>query len=247
MIVTYSSDLSVEPIVKTVNGETVTLLSTVGGNNTAAASNNSKSEPLSKGAIVGIAIGAAVAVLGLLAVLFMCLRRKRRSDEEVIQWPELNRHGDTDTHHALPVHTSGSAEDRRMSLGDELDGPAYLDDVNPNTVALSGSNFGSATMLHEYDEKTVSPQHYEHDYPPQGQHPHGYGFDDAHGDYTSYPPAVQPQNTPPATAYEWESSEGAYSGENGYAGMHRQTSPTMAGVGANAVSYPHVQQPGHHY
>lgn len=34
--------------------------------------------------------------------------KKRSGDEdEAIRWPELNRHGDSDAHHALPARQTG--------------------------------------------------------------------------------------------------------------------------------------------
>jgi hypothetical protein len=199
--------------------------------------------------------------------------RKRRSEDEPMRWPELNRHGDAPAHHAIPVSNHGSS-DRRMSLGDELDDPAYLGDVTPNHVpALNGSAFGSTAML-DYDEKAAVPpgaMTYDPDYahhrdlgPQQGygyddhhnQGPQqGYGFDDHQSDYTSYPPPVQPQPSPvhgaPYDQWDRSSSDGAhYSAENGYSGMTRQTSPTMAtmaGVGAGAMTFPQAQAPSHHH
>ena len=143
-----------------------------------------------------------------------------------------------------------------MSLGDELDDPTYLGDVNASNVPhLNGSSFGAAAVL-DYDEKAATNA-YATDYPPHhnpaaATQPQGYAFDDPHSDYTSYPPPVQPQPSPVHGApYDWEGSDGAYSSEHGYTGMTRQTStsPTMqmAGVGAGGMTFPQPQAPSHHY
>lgn len=179
-----------------------------------------------------------------MAVIVLFARRGRRtSDDEAIRWPELNRHGDSDAVHALPAHrTDGhGVSDRRMSLGSDLDGPAYMSpdtDIAPNSTGLSGSNFGAASMLNDsYSEK------YDPNGPRRGSSL--YGYDD---DYTSFPPPVQPQPSPVhGVRYDWE-TDASYPDHHNqqYAAMQRggSHSPPMAGVGAGAVSYP-PQQP--HY
>lgn len=194
------------------------------------AADKSKETGLSKGAIIGIAVGAAAGVIALVGILIMLLRRKRSSDDEAIRWPELNRHGDTDVIHALPAHTVGGGS--RMSLGSDLeDDPQYITVTQGAQDPLNGSNFGGNQMLDPYDEKAGGGM-----YDP-GQHGHvapggQYAYSD-HEDYTSYPPAVQQQPSPVHGApYDWESHDGHYNQDQGYAGMSRQESPPMAGVGA---------------
>jgi hypothetical protein len=106
--------------------------------------------------------------------------------------------------------------DRRMSLSDEID-PEPLGDVD-------------ASHLPMYEKSIAGHQ----------------SLDDSHSEYTSYPPAVQHQQTygeQYGGPYDWDGSD------EGYAGMTRGSSPTMAGVGAsNAVTYPQQAQPNtHHY
>lgn len=185
---------------------------------------------LAKGAIIGIAVGVAAAVIAGIALLVFLLRRKRSNDDEAIRWPELNRHGDSDVHHALPAHNVAGGS--RMSLGDDLDGPEYITVMEGGDTALHGSNFGSSPMLNDYDEKTGQLYDPAAQQQQQSQQHGGqYAYSD-HEDYNSYPP-VQPQPSPIHGApYDWESHDGHYQPDNGYSGMTRQESPPMAGVGA---------------
>ncbi|WVQ71971.1 hypothetical protein IAR50_001514 [Cryptococcus sp. DSM 104548] len=171
---------------------------------------------LSTGAIIGICVGVGVAVLALIG-LALCRMRKRSSDEdEAIRWPELNRHGDSDVHHALPARETGqhgfetSGMSRPLSSGSSIhyaDYPAeygsaggdYLGTPLPHTpvpMALGGSNFGaSSTLEDEYDEKyPPSSGHLDHSAThlaggPPSPNPNSL---DEHDNYSSLPPPVQP-------------------------------------------------------
>ncbi|KAL1413350.1 hypothetical protein Q8F55_001109 [Vanrija albida] len=211
-----------------------------------AAPSNAKKDTLSTGAIAGIAVGGGLALLAIIAAIILFARRRRHEDDDAIRWPELNRHGDSSTMAALPAHRTGhhgidtGPADRRMSLGSDLEGPAYLQDDNPSVSALNGSSFGSPAGLHDYNEKAAyfdpgaTTSHHSDVYSPApvnltpGEvyhpgHPGSYG---SHDDYTSYPPAVRPQPSPVhgVTEYDWEQSQ-AQDPYGGYVGATRQESP----------------------
>ncbi|ODN85456.1 hypothetical protein L198_07537 [Cryptococcus wingfieldii CBS 7118] len=191
---------------------TANAAATASSANTAATNEDDGS--LSTGAIIGICVGVGVAVLALIG-LALCRMRKRSSDEdEAIRWPELNRHGDSDVHHALPARETGqhgfetSGMSRPLSSGSSIhyaDYPAeygsaggdYLGTPMPHTsvpMALGGSNFGaSSTLEDEYDEK-YSPAHLDHSAThlaggPPSPNPNSL---DEHDNYSSLPPPVQP-------------------------------------------------------
>ncbi|ODN83503.1 hypothetical protein L202_01637 [Cryptococcus amylolentus CBS 6039] len=169
---------------------------------------------LSTGAIIGICVGVGVAVLALIG-LALCRMRRRSSDEdEAIRWPELNRHGDSDVHHALPARETGqhgfetSGMSRPLSSGSSIhyaDYPAeygsaggdYLGTPMPHTpvpMALGGSNFGAGSTLEdEYDEK-YSPAHLDHSATHLAGGPPSPNPDslNEHDNYSSLPPPVQP-------------------------------------------------------
>lgn len=115
--------------------------------------------------------------------------------------PELNRHGDSDAHHALPAVQTGKhgietsplvgpptrptvradRQERSTSNSSSIfthsAAPAY--DAAPVPMALNGSDFGGTQQLdNDYYEKSQS-----------GDHHQAYDLDH---DYTSYPPVVQP-------------------------------------------------------
>ncbi|ORX38444.1 hypothetical protein BD324DRAFT_357896 [Kockovaella imperatae] len=75
--------------------------------NTYTSSNNEDSSSLSTPAIIGISVGAGVLVLSLIACAVWRMKRRHGDEDEAIRWPELNRHGDADTHHALPARVTG--------------------------------------------------------------------------------------------------------------------------------------------
>lgn len=142
-----------------------------------------------------------------------------------------------------------------MSLGSDLDGPAYMQEDHPSVGALNGSSFGSPAGLHDYNEKAAyfdpaaTAGHHGGDAyntgpiglaPGEVYHPtshSGGGSYGEHDDYTSYPPAVRPQPSPVhgVAEYDWEQAQ-AQDPYGGYVGATRQESPPsgMTGVG----SYP---------
>lgn len=97
-------------------------------------------------------------------------------------------------------------------------------------MALNGSGFGASSTLDDdyYQEKTSAAGQSQHDpYNPQS---HVYDLDT---DYTSYPPAIQPQSTPGVNgAYDPDSDDE----------INRASGPAGgAGVGAGGgghVTYP---------
>jgi hypothetical protein len=123
----------------------------------------------------------------------------------LIHRPELNRHGDSDAHHALPAVQTGKhgietsplvglpnvypavADNQERSTSNSSSifthsvAPAY--DAAPVPMALNGSDFGGTQQLdNDYYEKSQS-----------GDHNQAYDLDH---DYTSYPPVVQPHAQP---------------------------------------------------
>ncbi|BEI86329.1 hypothetical protein CcaverHIS002_0606160 [Cutaneotrichosporon cavernicola] len=232
-----SASLSVKFVTQTVNGQVVTEVATPTPKESGGGGG------IGTGAIVGIAVGAGVVVIAIVAVIIMLARRGRSStDDDVIRWPELNHHGDTEVQHALPVHQSDKhgLGDRRMSLGSELDEPQYLQSENeyPQQGGLGGSTFGAAADFNNYDNEKfnyapTSPQH-------RTVSPYGYDEDN----YTSFPPPVQPQPSPVHGVRPDWATDGSFSdGHNGYATMHRDNSPPMAGVGSYFTSSQHSPPP----
>jgi hypothetical protein len=74
------------------------------------------------GAIIGISVGAGVVILALIALAVWRMKKRSADDNDAIRWyvasdridarrltsrPELNRHGDSDAHHALPAVQTG--------------------------------------------------------------------------------------------------------------------------------------------
>jgi hypothetical protein len=66
-------------------------------------------------------------VLGLIALAIWRMKKRGGDEDEAIRWPELNRHGDSDAHHALPARQTGqhgietsplvSRDEKRQSAG----------------------------------------------------------------------------------------------------------------------------------
>ena len=75
-----------------------------------AATNDDKKEDgpaIGTGAIIGIAVGVGAVVFGLIGMAIWRMKRRGGDEDEAIRWPELNRHGDSDAHHALPARQTG--------------------------------------------------------------------------------------------------------------------------------------------
>lgn len=106
--------------------------------------------------------------------------------------PELNRHGDSDAHHALPARETGqhgfetNPLERSLSSSSELQYADYpvashpdydLPQHSPMPMALNGSSFGASSSLE--DDYALSEK-----YPPPSPHPPSH---DEHDNYTSLP------------------------------------------------------------
>lgn len=207
-----------------------------------AGQNPSSKAGISTGAIAGIAVGAAAVLAILAGVLFWLLRRGRHDEDEAIRWPELNRHGDASVVHALPVSQHG-VNDRRMSLGSDLDGPSYQTDESAGGPAVAPSNYHGSNAHYSDEQHFNDGYEYEHNAAGHGafrQTSPSYG---EHDDYTNLPPAVQPQPSPVhgVQGYEWDADTYPH---DQYPSMQRQ-SPPMAGIGS-AVSFPQPQNHGHY-
>lgn len=169
--------------------------------------------------------------------------------------PELNRHGDSDAHHALPAVQTGKhgiedgplvscspvsgtrvkltlSQERSISNSSSLFhhssvAPAY--DASSAPMALGGSTFGASSSPDDeyYQEKSTGVQS-QHD--PYGAHNHPYDLDT---DYTSYPPAVQPNGSNQGVngSYDPDSDDEARHGAGSGAGA-------AGGGGGGHVTYP---------
>ncbi|ORY35725.1 hypothetical protein BCR39DRAFT_555861 [Naematelia encephala] len=176
-------------------------------NSTADSSNDSSGgSSISTGAIIGISVAVGAVVLGLVGCAVWRMKRRHGDEDEVIRWPELNRHGDSDAHHALPARSTGkhgfetSPLERSLSNSSSIFAPSSMAPIHSAPpMALNGSNFGAASSLEDYDEKESSNNHHFSQQPtiPQyGSPPPGYENDQDHDedyDYTSFPPVVQAQ------------------------------------------------------
>ncbi|KIR33321.1 hypothetical protein I352_04088 [Cryptococcus deuterogattii MMRL2647] len=167
---------------------------------TASATSTSaaKESKFPTGGIIGICVGVGAAILALIALAVWRMKRRGRNEDEAIRWPELNRHGDSDAHHALPARETGqhgfetNPLQRSLSSSSELHYADYpisshpdydLPQHSPVPMALNGSSFGASSSLE--DDYALSEK-----YPPTS--PHAPSHDD-HDNYTSLPPPVQPQ------------------------------------------------------
>lgn len=72
---------------------------------TSAPSSDGPAIPI--GAIIGISVAVGVVILGLIGCAVWRMKRRNGDEDEAIRWPELNRHGDSDAHHALPARATG--------------------------------------------------------------------------------------------------------------------------------------------
>ncbi|WVN86312.1 uncharacterized protein L203_101475 [Cryptococcus depauperatus CBS 7841] len=144
------------------------------------------------GAIIGISVAVAIVVLALIAFAFWRMKKRSSDEDEAIRWPELNRHGDSDVHHALPARETGkhgfeTSLERSLSNTSSVHYVEYpTNDMAathpPAPMALNGSSFGASSSLeddHVTNEKL----------PPSPKPP----SHDDHDNYTSLPPPVQSQ------------------------------------------------------
>ncbi|KAK2463496.1 hypothetical protein APHAL10511_004582 [Amanita phalloides] len=122
-----STDSSGAPIIVTVSSSSNTSGPSA---STSSAPNSNNSSALGVGSIIGISVAGGIAVIGIVAFIIWKLTRKRFSDfddNEAIKWPELNSHGNVDSH-PLPVHTTGRA-------GFETGSEASLSRVNSSNYS----------------------------------------------------------------------------------------------------------------
>ncbi|OWT38120.1 hypothetical protein C362_03985 [Cryptococcus neoformans Bt1] len=169
---------------------------TASSTSTAAAQKEGSKFPT--GAIIGICVGVGTAILALIALAVWRMKRRSGDEDEAIRWPELNRHGDSDAHHALPARETGqhgfetNPLERSLSSSSELQYADYpvashpdydLPQHSPMPMALNGSSFGASSSLE--DDYALSEK-----YPPPSPHPPSH---DEHDNYTSLPPPVQSQ------------------------------------------------------
>ena len=171
---------------------------------------------ISTGAIIGISVGAGVALIALIALAIWRMKRRSGDEDEAIRWPELNRHGDVDTHHALPARQTGqhgieTGHERTLSDGSDLYGDGGIphtamsmhSQVPPSAMALNGSGFGAASSLDDYpyDEKIMPAM------PSPAVHPAASMYDE--DDYTNMPPQLQVRRDSPGQIYpDHDSDEG---------------------------------------
>ncbi|WVO21514.1 uncharacterized protein IAS62_002823 [Cryptococcus decagattii] len=164
----------------------------------ATSTSAAKGSKFPTGGIIGICVGVGAAILALIALAVWRMKRRGHDEDEAIRWPELNRHGDSDAHHALPARETGqhgfetNPLQRSLSSSSEFQYADYpiashpdydLPQHSPVPMALNGSSFGASSSLE--DDYALSEK-----YHPTS--PHAPSHDD-HDDYTSLPPPVQPQ------------------------------------------------------
>lgn len=135
------------------------------------------------------------------------MKRRGSDEDEAIRWPELNRHGDSDTHHALParatgkhgietdalvrllfpLHVSSCTDQQERSLSNSSD--VYMSQTHharpPSMpMALNGSNFGATSALdYDYAEKDLTPN-------PSPPVTHAVGYDYGYPAYPVHPAGV---------------------------------------------------------
>ncbi|WWC90606.1 uncharacterized protein L201_005542 [Kwoniella dendrophila CBS 6074] len=162
-------------------------------------------------AIIGISVGVGVVVIALIAFAVWRMKRRTSDEDEAIRWPELNRHGDSDAHHALPARQTGqhgfetNPLSRSLSNSSSIFAPPPSSNVHPNmgggsqVMALNGSSFGATSSLEDdYNEKLSIGDH-EQDlgYGGGGNQQHQFqnsnevNSHDDHDNYTSLPPPLQ--------------------------------------------------------
>lgn len=120
------------------------------------------------------------------------MKRRGGDEDEAIRWPELNRHGDSNAHHALPARETGkhgietSPLERTLSNSSSIFGPSALSpQYGAAPMALNGSSFGAPSLVEDHDALAA-----------HGAARNGagvYGMSDDNDDYTSFPPMVMPQ------------------------------------------------------
>ncbi|WVQ95025.1 hypothetical protein IAU59_002117 [Kwoniella sp. CBS 9459] len=207
-VASSSAAMSTESIQTTINeaGQTqlVTVVLTEAASATEAAATATTSaakkddgDSIPTAAIVGISVGAGVVVLVLIAFAVWRMKRRSSDEDEAIRWPELNRHGDSDAHHALPARQTGqhgfetNPLSRSLSNSSSIFAPSSLappQTVNggPVPMALNGSSFGATSSLEdEYSEKQAAASYDDHEnytsLPPPVQMHQGLDYPPAHG------------------------------------------------------------------
>ncbi|WVW85522.1 hypothetical protein I302_107560 [Kwoniella bestiolae CBS 10118] len=145
-------------------------------------------------AIIGISVGVGVVVIALIAFAVWRMKRRNGDEDEAIRWPELNRHGDSDAHHALPARQTGqhgfetNPLSRSLSNSSSIFAPSSTAQLTSGAppMALNGSSFGASSSLED-----------EYMNEKQSVHSHGHSHEarshDDHDNYTSMPPPVLPQ------------------------------------------------------
>jgi len=216
---------------------------------------------ISTGAIIGISVAAGVVLFSLIGCAIWRMKRRGGDEDEAIRWPELNRHGDSDTHHALPARQTGHhgfetglvsgillhymyhslRQERSLSNSSSIFTPSAhvgaLSAHSPPAMALNGSNFGAASCLEDYDdydEKSISPL------PALPAHAHVASHPgqptspyDIEDDYTNMPPPVQMHQNPNFNTYGGYDSE-----EEGRMHGHGQQMGMMPGA-PSPIFYSH--------
>ncbi|WWC71480.1 uncharacterized protein I206_105438 [Kwoniella pini CBS 10737] len=164
-----------------------------------SAKSKSDGDSIPVAAIIGISVGVGVVVLVLIAFAVWRMKKRTGDEDEAIRWPELNRHGDSDAHHALPARQTGqhgietNPLSRSLSNSSSIFAPpsshnhthGNLGSQPMTTMTLNGSSFGASNSLEdEYSEKHLIIEGNE-----QSTHSH-----DDHDNYTSFPPPLQESN-----------------------------------------------------
>ncbi|WVF67438.1 hypothetical protein IAT40_002194 [Kwoniella sp. CBS 6097] len=242
-----SAAMSTESVQTTVDeaGQTqlVTVIFTEAASATEAAATASTSadkkddgDSIPTAAIIGISVGAGVVVIVLIAFAVWRMKRRNSDEDEAIRWPELNRHGDSDAHHALPARQTGqhgfetNPLSRSLSNSSSIFAPSSLappqsGNAGGAPMALNGSSFGATSSLEdEYSEKQAAASY------------------DDHENYTSLPPPVQMHQGPEGLDYP---------PAHGHSPMHEDDDPyggmSMANANDQHVTLPNPHSPHGNY
>ncbi|WWC63396.1 uncharacterized protein I303_105996 [Kwoniella dejecticola CBS 10117] len=187
---------------------------------TASAKAKTDGDSIPVAAIIGISVGVGVVILALIAFAVWRMKRRTGDEDEAIRWPELNRHGDSDAHHALPARQTGqhgfetNPLSRSLSNSSSIFAPpsshaASHANLGSQPMALNGSSFGASNSLEDdYSEKHTIAEHSNHSH-------------DDHDNYTSFPPPVQLQESNLTSPYHHPGhlDGGVHDDEDPYGGM----------------------------
>jgi len=155
-----------DEVEKTVTTVTTRTNTSAAASNTAAKPSATPKEGISTGSIIGMSVAGGVAILGIVAFLIWKLTRKRFAsfdDNEAIQWPDLNRHGNKDTY-PLPVNNTGRAGFETNSEADlsRVPSESYTGDAHRDPYSVPPLPHMNPNMNQPYrDDPTGATGYYD--------------------------------------------------------------------------------------